>query len=54
MPMTMKIAFLWAITAALAVFSLALIFGAIHITGTVPWWVVGIALLANLGIVITR
>jgi ABC-type multidrug transport system permease subunit len=50
----MKIGFLWAMTAALAVFSLSLLFGVIHITGTVPWWTVGIALLVNLYIVLTN
>lgn len=52
--MTMKISFLWALTIALAVFSLSLLFGLIHITGTVPWWTVGLALVANLYIAFTH
>ena len=50
----MKISFLWALTIALAAFSLSLLFGLIHITGTVPWWAVGIALIANLYIALTN
>lgn len=52
--MTIKISFLWALTIALAAFSLSLIFGLIHITGTVPWWTVGFALAANLYLFITH
>jgi len=45
--MAARIQVLWALVIALGAVSLGLIFGLIHITGTVPWWTVMLACIAG-------